>query len=291
MKTIQFRNGNGFPPTICIQLLKWCNLTCINCRAGSSPLEKEILSIEQLSSLLQQLKKYGSWRISLTGGEPFFWKKLPELLTLINDCDYPFSVTTNGFSSEKMFDTIDPSLWKNGTLCVSLDGDQTLHDAYRAEGSYVKALQFIKHSRGRVPKINVNTVLFSEPLSWYKDLYHDLVDAKIDNWTIISPVKAGRRLVNRIDQPGSSIYQDWYDLIKAFAASENRLTTTFLDFAATESVQEDVVFINSDGTVRLPGKYDSEGLPVRQTHLAESQVAETIANCINNSLAENHYMR
>ena len=266
-------------------------MTCANCRASSSPLEKEILLIEQLSPLLHQLKKYGSWRISLTGGEPFFWKKLPELLAVISDCGFTFSVTTNGFASEKTFDTIDPGLWKNGTLYVSLDGNQPLHDAYRAEGSYTKAVQLITHCRTTVPKINVNTVLFSDPLPWYQELYHDLAAAAIDNWTIISPVNAGRREIHKADRSGSCIYQAWYDQIKAFTAAKGRLTTTFLDFAATEHIQEDVVFINSDGTVRLPGKYDAMGLPVRQIHLAEPQVAEAIADCVNNSLAENFEMR
>src|SRR5665213_3257627 len=185
-KPIVYRNQHGFPPTICIQLLKWCNLKCANCRADSSPLEKEQLRLNPLQSLLSALAVFGDWRISLTGGEPFFWYRLPALLKTIKDLGFPFSITTNGFANIRVFDSIPAEVWNRGTLYVSVDGNRVMHDSFRARNSYENAFEFIKYCRNVVSTINVNTVLYSDPDLWLEELYIELVKAKIDNWTIIS---------------------------------------------------------------------------------------------------------
>lgn len=289
-QTIQYKNINGFPPTICIQLLKWCNLKCINCRADSSPLEKEILQFQQLRTLLINLRSYGEWRISLTGGEPFFWPGLLDLLQLIADLRYPFSLTTNGYASKKPFDEIPANLWKNGTLYVSIDGDRETHDLQRSSGSFDKALSLMRHARAVVPKLYVNTVMFQNPSRWSKKLYEILDEYKVDNWTIISPVTAGRFA---FDNAADSFcnYREWYDEITRIRLGLNgTMTTSFLDFASTENLKEGVVFINSNGEIRLPGFYqnNNEALRVKSIGLADSNAADTIAAAVGN-LIENDY--
>jgi MoaA/NifB/PqqE/SkfB family radical SAM enzyme len=285
---IEHKNNNGFPPTICIQLLKWCNLKCINCRAGSSPLEKEGLDFQQLKRLLTDLRSYGEWRISLTGGEPFFWPELVDLLQLIADLQYPFSITTNGFASKKPFDEIPAHLWKNGTLYVSIDGDREIHDLQRSAGSYDRALSFIQHARTVVPKLYVNTVMFQNPSPWAKKLYEILNESKVDNWTIISPVMVGRFTFDN-GANATYKYKEWYHEITGIGLSLNgKMTMSFLDFASTDSVKEGVVFINSNGEIRLPGFYQNknEDLRVKSIGLGDSNAADTIAATIGN-LIEN----
>jgi len=253
---IEFVNSNGFPPTICIQLLKWCNLKCAYCRAGSSPFEKERLSFAEVSELLIKLNTFGKWRISLTGGEPFYWPELTALLELIDELAFPFSVTTNAFASIEPLSLIPSRLWKNATLYVSIDGNRKTHDGIRGEGSFDKAIDFLRFARPVVPKLFVNTVLFTDPQLWAAELYELLNAANVNNWTIISPVKAGRWPQGAVQLAD---YRSGYNRINQIVNGFNgKTTTSFLDFAEAEGAYEDVVFINSDGKIRLPGFYQEE---------------------------------
>lgn len=290
VRTIEYTNVNGFPPTVCIQLLDWCNLTCTNCRSDSSPYKKNALQLEPLCRLLDELKSFGNWRVSLTGGEPFFWPGLQELLVAINKVEFPFSITTNGFASIALFDTIPPELWENGTVYVSIDGVQKIHNDYRGRNSYEHAIEFLKHARSRVKKLFVNTVLFTDPSDWAMELYKELADIGVNNWTIISPVKKGR-LLEKIDDYNN--YSKQYEFIKnAVDKLGYQTTTSFLDFAKTDNVLNDIVFIDSDGSVRLPGYYTKiYNKPLSQSiHISDADVTDRIICSVADFIESENYM-
>ncbi|MDB5006271.1 MAG: Radical domain protein [Mucilaginibacter sp.] len=285
----RYRNANGFPPTICIQLLQWCNLTCANCRSDSSPNKKNEIDVNLLLSTLSNLYAKGSWRISLTGGEPFYYNGLDRLISHIHSLKFPFSITTNGFSSKTKFSAIDPNVWENGTLYVSIDGDKELHDSLRGKNSFEKAIDFLNYSRPLVKKLNVNTVLFSNPEDWAKDLYHELELIGVNNWTIISPVKKGRVVPWQIKEEN---YAPLYDIIKSVAVG--RTTTSFLNFAQTDDKLTDIVFIDSDCTVRLPGYFDqilnSEKPISKIVNLYDVDVVEQIFTSVKDFISLENYI-
>ena len=290
-RRINFRNANGFPPTICIQLLKWCNLKCTFCRADSSPRETEELNLTSLVKILANLKSYGNWRISLTGGEPFYWKSLASLLKTINDLNFPFSITTNGFGSKQIFDTIPPNIWNNGTLYVSIDGTKDIHNKLRGENSYEKAIEFLLYVKPKVPRLHVNTVLFTHPKLWADELYLALTRVGISNWTIISPVQSGR-WNNLIAVDKDFVSQ--YEYIKTIAANYGNITSTsFLNFSETENKIADVVFIDSNGMIKLPGYYhpSSEAKPkLGFIELTDPYAARKVFNAVNTFLLSEKYM-
>jgi MoaA/NifB/PqqE/SkfB family radical SAM enzyme len=284
-----FRNQNGFPPTVCVQLLKWCNLKCINCRAGSSPYEKEQLHAQHVIALVKDLASYGRWRISITGGEPFYWKGLDALLNEINFLELPFSVTTNGFSSTLQLKRLSGQFQNNATLYVSLDGNEFVHDALRGKGSYNKAIAFLRFARKLVPRLYVNTVLFTDPNLWVRELYSTLNSIGVDNWTIISPVNAGRWMQS--ENWNLDIYNERYNCIHDHATSSpGKMKLSFLDFAGSANKVEDVVFVNSDGRIRLPGFY--EACPkVENISIEDSNAANKIYYSVKNFIQAAHYMR
>jgi len=252
---INYRNNNGFPPTICIQLLKWCNLKCSFCRASSSPYESESLDYQDVEELLVTLSKYGKWRISLTGGEPFFWNDIEHLLKLIYDLEFPFNLTTNGYNTDGILSKIPAKYWKNGRLHVSIDGNKEIHNNIRGEKSYEKAIAFTKAARSKIPQLFVNTVLYTNPAIWGKELYTKLVLLKVDNWTIISPVKQGRWDSEYINKNNSNDYSKQFNYLKSISSSfpDSSTTLSFLDFSKSDGKYSDVVFINSNGEIKLPG--------------------------------------
>lgn len=291
MNKIAFRNKDGFPPTICIQLLNWCNLSCTNCRSSSSPHGKEHLSYDAIATLLENLSKYGKWRISLTGGEPFFWKDLPRLLTLIYKLNYPFSITTNGYASHNMFDSIPKQYWNNGTLYVSIDGNKTVHNILRGNNSFERATSFISYTRPKAKTIFVNTVLFTDPKYWMKELYAELMRLKVDNWTIISPVSKGR-LEREIFT--SKSFEEYYSTIREYTEKQphKKPTTSYLSFAEKENTVNDVVFINSNGDIRLPGiDYDSTSNDFEiSSSIYDPKADKIIFDSVNFFLSETGYM-
>jgi MoaA/NifB/PqqE/SkfB family radical SAM enzyme len=288
-EVLPYRNKNGFPPTICIQLLNWCNLNCTNCRSDSSPHKKGELEFELLKSILSKLGEKGTWRISLTGGEPFFYKDLNRLIEHINSLNFPFSITTNGYSSKATFDRINSKCWNNGTLYVSIDGNEAFHNSIRGNNSYERAVDFIKYARPAVEKLFVNTVLYSDPSVWAVDLYEELENIGVNNWTIISPVNRGRFLM---EDDVNRNFADAYDFIKKIA--KGKTSTSFLDFAKTDDSLTDIVFVNPDNSVRLPGYFNQDLNGTKQISktigINNQDVVEQIVNSVNNFLSTEKYM-
>ena len=296
MQKIEYKNSFGFPPTICIQLLKWCNLTCSFCRAGSSPFEKEKLEYEDVAKLLTDLSMYGKWRISITGGEPLFWKDIEKLIKLIYELDFPFSLTTNGNSTENVLKGIPKEYWKNGTLHVSLDGNKDTHNLLRGEGTFEKSIFFLKEARNHVPKLFVTSVLFTDPMIWAKELFGVISEIGVNNWTIISPVHLGRWDVDKSKLASTLTHQQQFDFIKSIVDnSGNSITTYLIDFAKSEDKQNDVVFVNSDGEIRLPGFYHfDDNFPnrplVRKSSILNSNASNDIVDAVTIFLNTQHYM-
>lgn len=250
---------------------------------------KDKLTFNSISSLLESLSQFGRWRISLTGGEPFYWKDIDRLLLFLYDLNFPFSITTNGFSSTRIFDKIPSYLWDGGTLYVSIDGDKTTHNNFRGERSFENAMLFLKHVRKGVRKLFVNTVLFTNPSIWAKSLYKELDNIGVDNWTIIAPVKQGRWLH---DLDSSNPFIDQYNMIRSIAIGKT--TTSFLDFAKTDSLLTDIVFIDSDESVRLPGYFDATKYPLKpissKININDPDAVHKITISVNAFLASEKYL-
>jgi len=110
-----------------------CNLKCPDCCA---PRKGEIDTEKCVSNILSK-KGEVEW-VYITGGEPFMVPNLFDICDTIREAGFKVGVTTNGtiFKSE-IADHVD-------RFGVSLDGDEEYHDAYRGEGVFKKATDFLK---------------------------------------------------------------------------------------------------------------------------------------------------
>src|SRR5438128_779908 len=73
-----------------------CNLTCNHCYSNSAPSLKGGLDIYRLQKVTEELAAFGYNAISLSGGEPFLYQPLEELLTHSHSLGFFNSITTNG---------------------------------------------------------------------------------------------------------------------------------------------------------------------------------------------------
>ncbi|MFH1720971.1 MAG: radical SAM protein [Candidatus Altiarchaeota archaeon] len=122
-----------------------CNLRCQTCNIWKKK------SIDELSA--EEIKKFFvenpffSW-ISLTGGEPFLRKDLPEIVGYVSDsCRdlYLLNIPSNGSQPKVVEGMVEECLGMDipkMVVTLSLDGPRELHDRLRgAKGSWQKSIE------------------------------------------------------------------------------------------------------------------------------------------------------
>lgn len=126
--------------TIQIHPTKKCNLTCLHCYSSSGPGYQEALNLADLKSFLAYAFDHGFNNISVSGGEPFLYKDLEELLKFSRSIGYQNTMASNGMllhseRAKRVLDFVD-------LIAISVDGPQTLHDKIRNQaGAYDKMCQ------------------------------------------------------------------------------------------------------------------------------------------------------
>lgn len=111
-----------------------CNLKCHGCCA---PKEGDIDIYQCVSNLMPKAGEV-EW-VFITGGEPFMVSNLFDVCDIIREAGFKVGVTTNGtIFQPDIVDHVD-------RFGVSLDGDREYHDAYRGEGVFNKAINFLKY--------------------------------------------------------------------------------------------------------------------------------------------------
>lgn len=117
-----FRTIADSPNKKCLlQLTEKCNLHCKHCFVSADYVGEEMDFASIKNTIIPQLKEYGITKITLTGGEPFVYSKLYEVICLLDEQNIEVSVCTNALLVTNDF------LDKIGTIDkihfnVSLDG-------------------------------------------------------------------------------------------------------------------------------------------------------------------------
>ncbi|WP_129408665.1 radical SAM protein [Marinitoga lauensis] len=113
-----------------------CNLRCVGCYAGLYG-HKYQLSKDELFSIIRQFNELGIYFFVITGGEPFIYPHLFEMLEEFND-SY-FMIYSNGtlITEEKAKRLAELG---NATLSISVEGFEEMTDWRRGKGVFKKVL-------------------------------------------------------------------------------------------------------------------------------------------------------
>jgi len=156
LKTDPFR-------TIQIHPTRRCNLACLHCYSSSAPHLKTELDIEALKKFLLCAYKNGFNNISVSGGEPFLYSKLEELLKFSKSLGFQNTLVSNGMlllseKNKKILDYID-------LIAISIDGPKHIHDHIRGQvGAFEKMLKGVSYlKKTNKPFGFIHTVT---PKSW-----------------------------------------------------------------------------------------------------------------------------
>ncbi len=131
---IQTKEGYMLPYAILIDPTSACNLKCVGCWAGAYAKHDE-LEPELLDRILNEAKELGITTIVLSGGEPFVY---PHLLDVVGrHIDLNFMAYTNG---TRIDDAVADRLKELGNFApaISLEGWKEETDARRGEGVFDK---------------------------------------------------------------------------------------------------------------------------------------------------------
>lgn len=240
-------------------------MACPHCRSHSSPRALGELHLEAVTTLLDGLARVGDWRVSLTGGEPSLWKPLPTLLAQLGERSSVFSVTTNGSVSSNRLLSVPASTWRTGTLKVSIDGSRSLHDTLRGAGSFDRAVRFLRHARPLVNRLCVNTTLVWDAKLWADELHDVLSAVPVDKWSIIAPVEQSIWEARVPMNKSGMSYTDQFAHIQARVSAGRRTPLTFLNYSLLEGKMRDVIYVDADGRIDLPGFLDGSTLPLAST--------------------------
>jgi Fe-coproporphyrin III synthase len=140
-----------------------CNLRCKHCYSSSAPGIKKELAFEALANIIGQATDIGYNVISMSGGEPFMYQSLEELLRFSKSAGYFNSVTTNGMllkgnRAKKILKYVD-------LVALSIDGKEEMHDHMRSQpGAFKKMREGVAILRDSVKTYGfIHTLL---PDSW-----------------------------------------------------------------------------------------------------------------------------
>lgn len=131
------REGYYPPSTVVISPTMKCNLSCYGCYAGDYGRNLE-LSLEEVDSILTQMKEMGVYFAVISGGEPFF---MPELFEIFRKhSDMAFLVFTHGgLIDEAMVERLIEV--GNVMPAFSLEGYEKETDERRGQGHFAKVMR------------------------------------------------------------------------------------------------------------------------------------------------------
>ncbi len=131
-----------------------CNLRCKHCYGEYGESQTDEISLDIIKKTIIQLKKMGTKRINIEGGEPLFRKDVEEILYTLKEQNIESSLCTNGIYIENHIKTLKECC---DLIIFSMDGQEKYHDALRGKHTFKKTIDALKIAK----KHHMRTLLFT----------------------------------------------------------------------------------------------------------------------------------
>ena len=160
-----------------------CCFSCRYCGSKAGTARRNELTTEECLNVAGQLADLGCKRVSLIGGEVFMRPDWAAVAKTLTERKVRVSVITNGY---KMSDQLIAQLKDAGieSVAVSIDGPETIHDAFRQKGSFRRAIHAVDVlSKSGIP-VSVISTLHSRNVLHLDELYDVLKRKNIFAWQL-----------------------------------------------------------------------------------------------------------
>ena len=171
-------NVMATPRSIDLSITGDCNLRCRYCsHFGSASDSGRDLSTDAWLTFFKELRACAVMDVTLSGGEPFCRGDLEELIEGIVANRMRFHMLSNGtLISERMAGFLASTGRCNGVQ-VSIDGpDPDVHDAFRGEGNFHKAVAGIRHLQAHGVDVDVRVTIHRQNVNRLDDIARFLLE-------------------------------------------------------------------------------------------------------------------
>ena len=120
-----------------------CCFSCKYCGSSGGKARENELTTEECLNVADQLHELGCRRVSMIGGEVFMRRDWKEIVKRLTGHGIRVNIITNGFTFKESLIN-DLKEINIESVSVSLDGPKEVHDKYRQEGSYDRAVRAIE---------------------------------------------------------------------------------------------------------------------------------------------------
>lgn len=160
-----------------------CCFSCKYCGSGAGRKRENELSLEECLDVAEQLSELGCRRVSMIGGEVFMRSDWREIVGALTSRGIKVCIITNGFVfSEEYIE--DLKKLRIESVAVSIDGIRAVHDKYRQEGSFDRAIDAVRKLGESGIPVSVISTLNSENASGLYELLSVLKNEPIWAWQL-----------------------------------------------------------------------------------------------------------
>lgn len=173
-----------YPLRSCVwEITLKCCFSCKYCGSKAGAARENELTTEECLSIARQLADMGCQRVSLIGGEVFMRRDWSEIVKSLTGRGVIVSIITNGYL---FTDDILLKLKKLNveSVAISVDGPEAIHDAFRQEGSFRRAMNAIDVLTGHGIPVSVISTLHSKNVGSLETLYDALKEKDIFAWQL-----------------------------------------------------------------------------------------------------------
>jgi len=146
-------------PVVILMPHSACNCRCVMCDIWKDNKNLKQLTEDDITGLLDSLKKFGTQQVAMSGGEALLNANFFRLCAILKKQNIKVSLLSTGLTikkhAEKLIELVDD-------IVVSLDGDEPLHDAIRnIPGAFNKLKDGVEYIKSIAPnyKITARTVI------------------------------------------------------------------------------------------------------------------------------------
>lgn len=170
-----------------------CNFTCKQCQVDANNREANILSLQEITRVIKDIRNAGVNHLLITGGEPLVRKDIFDILDFAGKSGIPrITLATNGYLVENYRKEL--SRLRIDNVVISIDDVGERNDAIRGrKGAFEKALKALEIFREiGVRTREINTTVFPDTISHMEDLAKAVRSSCATRWVMGLLIPTGR---------------------------------------------------------------------------------------------------
>jgi len=222
-----------FPLVLMLEPLHACNLTCTGC-GRIREYESTISQMLTLDQCLGAVDECGAPVVSICGGEPMLYPKLPDLVEKITARGRHIYLCTNGMFLRKKIHQYKPH--ESFFFNVHLDGLEKTHNiCVEKEGVFREAIEGIKVAKKAGFKVCTNTTVYQQTdMKEIEELFEFLAPMNL-NGHMLSPAYGYSAVNDReIFMTRDDVHEKFKDIDRLAAKYKLNSTPVYLDFLKGE---------------------------------------------------------